>query len=113
MTARHERELAAKCRRMIGGRHVLFEGVYNTLHDVVIVGREGEPSDDEGEKPALHPGYLKAGMTVMDLTDIPRTTPLMKEASLRGCHVTNTSGMLVAHVRRQVKRLPGLEMPLP
>jgi len=31
---RHE---AAKFSRLFGGRHVLIEGVYNTLHDVAII----------------------------------------------------------------------------
>ncbi len=102
---------AAKYCRMLGGRHVQFEGIYSTLHDIVVVSRE--PGDDGAdESRTLLPNYLKPGMTVMDLTDLPRETDFSREARLRGCHVVSGRNMLVEQVRRQVKRLTERDVPV-
>jgi 3-dehydroquinate dehydratase/shikimate dehydrogenase len=103
------RDEAAKCCRMFGGRQVQFEGVYSTLHDVVVVSRE--IGDDGGdEKRTLLPNYLRPGMTVMDLTDLPAETTFTREARLRGCHVVSPQRLLNEQVRGQVKRLTGQEV---
>jgi shikimate 5-dehydrogenase len=103
--ASRQRDVAARFCRMFGGRNVQMEAVYTTLHDVLIVNSEV----DADEKP-LHPGHLKAGMTVMDLTDLPHMTPLLREAEARGCAVVPPRGLLIEQVRRQVKRLTGQEV---
>jgi 3-dehydroquinate dehydratase / shikimate dehydrogenase len=103
------RDEAAKCSRMFGGRNVPFEGIYSTLHDVIVVSRE--PGDDgSDERRTLLPNYLRAGMTVMDLTDLPRETGFTREARLRGCHVVSPQTLQVEQVRTQVKRLTGQEV---
>ena len=94
----HNRDEAAKYSRLFGGRHVQFEGIYTTLHDILIVCAEPNPGQDH-DKPALHPGYLKTGMTVMDLTEIPRRSPLLREAALRGCTIVEPAGLLLEQVR--------------
>ena len=105
----HNRDEATKYSRLFGGRHVMFEGIYTTLHDVLVVCRDAGETDDE--KSVLHPGFLKAGMTVMDLTQIPRRSPLLQEASLRGCAVFEPTDVLVRQVVAQVQRLTGQEAP--
>ncbi len=96
---------SAKMCRMLGGRQVLPEAVYTTLHDVAVISRE------DSEKPDLHPGFLKAGMFVMDLTDLPRETPLTREARKRGCSVVSPQAMLIEQVRRQLRRLTNQDVP--
>jgi 3-dehydroquinate dehydratase/shikimate dehydrogenase len=98
---------SARMCRMLGGRQIQPEAVYTTLHDVVVVSRE------DPEKSELHPSYLKAGMFVMDLTDLPRETPLTREARKRGCSVVSPQTMLVEQVRRQLKRLTKQDVPPP
>jgi 3-dehydroquinate dehydratase / shikimate dehydrogenase len=105
--AGHHRDEPAKFCRMLGGRQIQFEAVYSTLHDVVIICPE--PGADE-EKPLL-PSYLKAGMAVMDLTDIPSETTFLREAAQRGCVVVDPAGLLIEQVRCQVKRLTQLDVP--
>lgn len=108
--ASHNRDEANKWSRMFGGRHAQFEAVYSTMHDVVVVSRETGVEDDL-DKPVLLPSYLTSGIAVMDLTDIPRETTLMREAKLRGCAVVSGQSMLVDQVRAQVQRLTGEAIP--
>ena len=96
--------------RWFGGRHVRPEAVYTTLHDVTVLGATPsiDPDADVSE-PALHPGFLKPGMTLMDLTATPRPTPLMQEAVRRGCAIVEPLDLLFENVRRLLYRMRGQE----
>jgi 3-dehydroquinate dehydratase/shikimate dehydrogenase len=107
--ASRDRAAAQAASQAFGGRQLLWEGVYATSHDVVVIGREGGKSDDEGELP-LHPGYLKPGMTVVDLTAHGRPSPFLGEALVRGCAVVTPSRLLAEQVREHVRRL-GADVP--
>lgn len=105
-----DHEAARQFSVWFGGRHVRPEGVYSMLHDVLIVG--ASPSidpDSELDTPALHPGFLKPGMTVMDLTSLPRPSPFMLEAAERGCTIVEPRKVLFEYVRRLAFRLRGEE----
>ncbi|HEV3146141.1 MAG TPA: type I 3-dehydroquinate dehydratase [Gemmataceae bacterium] len=110
--AGHNRDDGVRFSRQFGGRHVGFEGIYSIMHDVLVVcglpSRTGKGVDDSDG--ALHPGYLKAGMTVMDVTGIPRKTPFLSEAQARGCAVVSPRDLLIEQVRAQVKRLTELDV---
>lgn len=96
--AGRDRDVSARFSRMFGGRQIQHEAIYSTLHDVTVV--------SEGE---LHPGFLKAGMTVIDVTALPRKTALMRAAEERGCGIVAPADLLIEQVRRQVKCLTGEE----
>jgi 3-dehydroquinate dehydratase/shikimate dehydrogenase len=85
----------------LGCRFVLVEAVYTTLHDVLV------RCDDT----VLHPGYLKPGMTVVDLTALPRTSSLLVEAQERGCQVVTPQQLLVELVNRQARAIVGQTVP--
>ncbi len=103
------RDEAARCCRMLGGRQVQFEAVYSTLHDVVVVSREAG-DDGSDDKRNLLPTYLRPGMTVVDLTDLSGETDFAREAKSRGCHVVSSRALLVEQARGQVRRLTGKEV---
>lgn len=108
MWASRDRAAVQTASQSFGGRQVLWEAVYNTSHDVLVIGRDGA-KDEEDELP-FHPGYLKPGMTVMDLTAGERPSPFQRAAEERGCAVVSPSRLLVEQVREHARR-HGADVP--
>jgi shikimate 5-dehydrogenase len=108
--AGRNRDDGARFSRQFGGRHIGIEGVYSMMHDVLVISGGTALDDISGEESkSLHPSYLKAGMTVMDVTQIPRKSPFLAEAEARGCAIVLPRELLIAQVQAQVKRLTGKE----
>jgi 3-dehydroquinate dehydratase/shikimate dehydrogenase len=108
--ASRDREAVKSASQTFGGRQVLWEAVYATSHDVVVIGRDGAKPPSPDDLP-FHPGYLKPGMAVLDLTagDL-RPTRFQREAEVRGCAVVTPKRLLVEQVREHVRKLGG-EVP--
>jgi 3-dehydroquinate dehydratase/shikimate dehydrogenase len=104
MWASHDRSAVQSASQAFGGRQVLWEAIYVTSHDVLVLGRDGQPADDAPTQP-LHPGYLKAGMTVVDLTAGIRPSPFLRDAQIRGCAVVSPDRLLIEQVRDHTRRL--------
>lgn len=102
---------AASMSQSFGGRQLMWEAIYNTSHDVLVVGRDGarDPLDD-GQTLPLHPGYLKSSMAVIDLTAGMRPTKMLREAASRGCAVVSPARLRIERVREHVRKLGG-EVP--
>jgi 3-dehydroquinate dehydratase/shikimate dehydrogenase len=99
--AGRDREAAHHLAQEMKCRFVQFEALYTTIHDVLIVCDE----DD------IHPGYLKPGMTVMDLTaSLPKST-LLREAESRGCAVVVPRELWLEQVALQAHLLTGKKVP--
>jgi len=94
-------------------RHVQYEAVYSTLHDVLVVCSDEQRAATAGRsrEAGLHAGYLKPGMTVMDLTEGPRPSALLREAQQRGCGVVLPQQVLLEQTARQVRLIAGKETP--
>jgi shikimate 5-dehydrogenase len=107
--ASHDRSAVQAASQAFGGRQVLWEALYVTSHDVLVVGRDGPKADDGPELP-LHPGYLKSGMTVVDLTAGAGPSQFLLEARDRGCVVVTPDRLLVEQVRDHAGRL-GADVP--
>ena len=108
----HDRNAAHEIAQALECRFVQFEAIYSTMHDVLVVCDE-EPGPARGRKAetvGVHAGYLKSGMTVMDLT-APLTSPLIREAALRGCRVVTPRELLLGQLELQAKLLSGKEVP--
>jgi shikimate 5-dehydrogenase len=88
---------------------VLWEAVYNTSHDVVVLGPDAATKDTASGLP-LHPGYLKPGMAVVDLTAGLRPSKFLREAESRGCAVVTPGRVLIEQVREHARRL-GADVP--
>jgi 3-dehydroquinate dehydratase/shikimate dehydrogenase len=99
--AGRDRQAAQALAQAIGCRFILEEAVYTTLHDVLV------RCDDA----ALHPGYLKPGMTVVDVTALPRASGLLVEAGRRGCQVVSPQRLLVELVIRYLRAIVGEAVP--
>jgi 3-dehydroquinate dehydratase/shikimate dehydrogenase len=116
--ASHQRDAAQRLAQAVDGRHIQFEALYTTMHDVLIVCDEKDPrsvvagSPDRGtaEKTAragIHAGYLKPGMTVVDLTAELRPSVLLREAQTRGCKVVTPQQVLGEQIACQLERITG------
>jgi 3-dehydroquinate dehydratase / shikimate dehydrogenase len=111
--ASRDRQAAQALAQALECRFVQFEAIYSTMHDVLVVCDE-EPPQGKSARPeaaGVHAGYLKPGMTVMDLTAGVQKTPLVREAALRGCSVVTPRQMLVGQIAMQAKLLAGKEVP--
>ncbi len=95
-------------------RHILFEAIYSTMHDLLIVcSEEKEKLRDKARsgETGVHGSYLKPNMTVLDLTALPRKTRLADDAEVRGCAVVPARQVMLSQLEMQTKLLTGKEVP--
>jgi shikimate 5-dehydrogenase len=59
----------------------------------------------------IHPGYLKTGMTVMDVTAELRRTPLLVGAAERGCLVVEPRDLLLDQLELLARKIAGADTP--
>jgi 3-dehydroquinate dehydratase/shikimate dehydrogenase len=105
--ASRNRDAAHRLAQELQCRFIMFEGIYSTLHDVLVMCSE-EPFATRGTKDGdLNLRYLKSGMTVMDLTAGMRRTPLLKEAELRNCGVVSAKTVVLELALQYAKLFSG------
>jgi 3-dehydroquinate dehydratase/shikimate dehydrogenase len=102
--ASHEREAAHQLAQRMKCRFVQFEALYTTIHDVLIV-------CGEEKQGGIHPGYLKPGMTVLDLTASLHKSSLLREAEARGCAVVTPRQLWLEQVSLQAHLLTSKDVP--
>jgi 3-dehydroquinate dehydratase/shikimate dehydrogenase len=106
--ASHDRDAAQPAAQAFGGRQLLWDGVYVTSHDVLVIGKDvGRP---DGDELPFHPGFLKPSTCVLDLTAGARPTRFLAEAEARKCAVVPPGRLVVEQVREHVRRVGG-EVP--
>lgn len=109
--ASRDRNAVKTASQTFGGRQVLWEAVYATSHDVLVIGHDGaKPANADKDDMPFHPGFLKPGMVVVDLTAGVRPSKFQREAMSRGCGVVTPGRLLVEQVREHVRKLGG-EVP--
>jgi 3-dehydroquinate dehydratase/shikimate dehydrogenase len=112
--ASHHRNAVQQLAQQLQCRHIQFEALYTTPHDVLVVcddeGAEGDVKKSAG-KPGIHAGYLRPGMKVMDLTGAGGTTTLLREAVTRGCSVIPPKQALLCQLAAQTELLSGKKTP--
>jgi 3-dehydroquinate dehydratase / shikimate dehydrogenase len=109
--ASHDRNAAKELAAEVQGRYVQFEALYATMHDVLIVCDEERLTALGREGQGIHPGYLKAGMTVMDLTAVAGKSQLLREAKARGCAIVSPKELLLDQLAAQAKLLTHKDVP--
>jgi shikimate 5-dehydrogenase len=90
-------------------RYVLKEALYSTLHDVLVVCPEEGPSD-RSETDRIHSGYLRPGMTVLDLSGV-LVSPLLESAEAGGCATVSPRQLFMEGLSKQFHLLTGAEAP--
>ncbi len=80
------------------------------MHDVLIVCEE-EKDEVPGRTVGVHAGYLKKGMTVMDLTATARRSSLLEQAADRGAYIVEPRQLLLDQLEWQCRLLTGKQVP--
>jgi 3-dehydroquinate dehydratase/shikimate dehydrogenase len=102
--ASHQKKAGHELAQALGCRVVQFEALYSTMHDVLLVcDEEKEEAKGRPGSAGVHPGYLKAGMTVLDLTAALHPSALLREAESRGCTAVSPRELFLDHVEAQTR----------
>jgi 3-dehydroquinate dehydratase/shikimate dehydrogenase len=112
--ASRDKDAAVNLAVAVEGRHIQFEALYSTMHDVLVVCSEEKlPSKSKARSgdAGIHAGFLKPGMTVMDLTMMPYKSPLLRSAKDRGCRTVSPRRVLLEHLAMQLRLITGKEAP--
>jgi shikimate 5-dehydrogenase len=107
--ASHHKQAAQQLAQALECRFVQWEALYSTMHDAIVVcddERDQVRSKSATGEAGLHPGYLKAGMVVMDLT-APRPTAFLRGAKSRGCGVVYPRQLVLEQIALQASLLTG------
>lgn len=104
----HDAKAAHALAQELDARFAQFEALYSTSHDVLIVSDVEHAPGKAGGNDGVHPGYLKPGMAVVDLTGpgVEKTT-LLREAETRGCAVLTPRDLWLSQVAAQARLLTG------
>ena len=111
LIASHVRDRAQRLAQELGCRYIQFEALYSTLHDVLAVCEEEHDPRGRSAAASVHPGYLRPGMAVLDLTAGLRRSPLLREAEARGCVAVVPGRLFVDQLAAQARLLTGTEVP--
>jgi 3-dehydroquinate dehydratase/shikimate dehydrogenase len=104
-----DNERAQLLAQMFDFRYVPSSNLYTTLCDVVIL---TESSMEKGRlKQEINPALFKPGMTVMDVTNLPRETPFIVEGRSRGCKIVEPRKVYADQLSTQFKAITGQELP--
>ncbi len=106
-----QKKPAQELAQTLGCRQALFEALYTTIHDVLVVCDVEREPGVKGIAAGLHPGYLRPGMIVMDLTAGVRRSDLLREAQTRGCQVVVPRELLLDRLELQSRLFTGKSVP--
>jgi 3-dehydroquinate dehydratase/shikimate dehydrogenase len=109
--ASHDRDRAQRLAHALGCRYVAFEALYSTLHDVLVVCADEPESGARSGAGGIHPGYLRPGMAVLDLTAPLAGSALLREAASRGCSAVSPGDLFLDRLAAQARLLTGREAP--
>lgn len=98
-------KIAAAC----GIRFVPVAQLYSTLFDVVVMATTS--LDIGSKKSPLNPSLFRAGMTVMDLSEIPAESSLARESHERACKLVSAAEIYADYIGLLFKSLTGQELP--
>jgi 3-dehydroquinate dehydratase/shikimate dehydrogenase len=90
-------------------RFIPFQNAYSTLADAVVI---ADPALKSGVlQGCINPSLLKAGMTVVDVSDPPVEHPLLGEARTRGCKLVESASVFAEQVAAQFRSITGKDLP--
>ena len=92
---------AEELAKTLGCRSIPEEARSTTPYDVLV----------RCDETVVPPEVLKPGTVVMDLTTLPRPSPLLAEAEQRGCRVVGVQQILLQLVSCQVRNIVRQEVP--
>jgi 3-dehydroquinate dehydratase / shikimate dehydrogenase len=98
--SKSKESVAAACQAF-GGRQILWDAMYVTSHDILVIGADGAKVE------SVHPGYLKPGMIVADLTANMGSgySDFQREALSRMSGAVKPSRLMIEEVRAFAAKL--------
>ena len=90
-------------------RFIPFQNAYSTLADAVVIADSSLKSGVH--QGCINPSLLKAGMTVLDVSDPPVEHPLFGEARERGCRLIDPAEVFAGQIAAQFKSITGKDLP--
>lgn len=110
--ASYARKAGPQAAQELGCRSILFDAIYSTMHDVLVVcDEEKKPTSFHAGGPGVHAGYLRAGMAVMDMTAPVRPSKLLTEARSRDCLIVDPRSLLLDQLELQSRLITGKQVP--
>jgi 3-dehydroquinate dehydratase/shikimate dehydrogenase len=112
--ASHDHKAAHALAQELDCRYVPFEALYSTRHEALVICSDEKDSAKAKmprEAAPLHAGFLKPGMTVMDLSCLPRKSAFLREAEARDCRLIRPQSVLAELARLQVHLIAGQDVP--
>jgi 3-dehydroquinate dehydratase/shikimate dehydrogenase len=85
-------------------RFIAFEALYSTLHDALVV---CDVESERGKPAEIHPGYLKPGQIVMDLTAEFTNSQFLREAAVRSTIIVSAFDVFVDRATEFARTLTG------
>jgi 3-dehydroquinate dehydratase/shikimate dehydrogenase len=109
--AAQSKQRAHQLASALACRFILVDAIYSTMHDVLVVTPE-EPDPRAGTAShAIHPGYVRPGMAVLDLTAGLRGSTLLHEAGSRGAIAVSPRQLFLDRLAVQTQLLTGKDVP--
>jgi 3-dehydroquinate dehydratase/shikimate dehydrogenase len=108
--AARDRKAAHEIAKTLDARFIPFEALYTTMHHVLIIcSEERQPTavKTEHPEPVIHPAHFSHQLTVMDLTSLPRRSPLLLEAAERGCKTVSPRRLTLAYLQLLGRAIAG------
>jgi 3-dehydroquinate dehydratase / shikimate dehydrogenase len=111
--AGRDRDAAHRIAQKHECRYVQLEALYSTVHEILIVCSEEKMpvKGKHGEETGIHPGFLKPGHYVMDLTTVAEKSKFLREAEDRCCEVVSPRQILIDMLVLQLRLITGKDAP--
>jgi 3-dehydroquinate dehydratase/shikimate dehydrogenase len=121
--ASHNRQAAHTLAQQLDCRYVQFEALYTTMHEIIAIcddeqdqthtqaSRERKVAQRTEHSESVHSGYLRSGMTVMDMTTLPRKSRFLRDAQARDCRVVEPRQILLELALLQTHLIAGQDVP--
>jgi len=104
-----QRKAGQELAQQLGCRYMQFDALYAISHEVFILcDEEKAPTAGAG---GIHPGFLKPGMVVIDLTAALRRTLLLQSAADRGCLIVEPAQLLLDELQAIAGKITGKAVP--
>ncbi|MGH9677272.1 MAG: hypothetical protein ACRD36_09240, partial [Candidatus Acidiferrum sp.] len=110
--AGHDKAKAQGLAHELGCRFILIEAIYSTMHHVLVVCPAEPAAHGKESSGAIHPGYLRPDMTVVDLTAPFAKSTWQSEAASRGCNTVSPQAIFAQRLCLQMRIITGQEVPL-
>src|SRR5205823_5777760 len=110
--ASRNRQAAHALAQQLDCRYVQFEALYSTMHEILVV-CDDDKGAAHGVSGSAQPltivrgSYLRPGMTIMDLTALPRRSVLLQEAQARDCRIVEPMQILLELALLQTHLIAG------